>query len=359
MQTSIESPFHVEHSIDNLLQWMKNKSVYGVDTETTGSWNGKNQILSLQIGDTGIQWVLDWQSLSREDKDKVLKELASPATTKVMQNAKFDLKFFFQEGAYLRNIYDTMVIEACIHAGKEKEEGRYALNTLAKKYSNMELDKSIRGRIHAEGLSDKVIRYAAMDVECLIPIMQAQHKQMMELKMASEDTQDEFTVMGIENRACLCLALMEYNGMKLDTEKWAILTKELSEELVQLEKQLDETVFDDVLFQGIGKRQMDLFGGNSTGINWNSPVQKLQLLQRINPKIPDTSERSVSKHKHEHSLIPLMQRYIKMQKLYNGFALALPKMINRYTGRIHTSFWQNLKTGRISASEPKLNWVLY
>ena len=353
-QSVVDSLFQIQYSIDSLLEWMKGKSIYGVDTETTGGWNMHNRILSLQIGDTELQWVVDWQSLSREEKDAILTEMSRPDTTKVLQNAKFDLKFFFQEGHYLRGIFDVMVAECLIHAGKEMDKGSFALLHLAKHYAGMELDKSVRGRIHAEGLSNRVIEYAAQDVECLLPICYKQHEILQSLKMANPDHQDELTVLGIENRACLCLALMEFNGMKLDTEKWAVLTADFAKELVELEKKLDDLVFADSLFEGIGKRQMDLFGGNSTGINWKSPQQKLALLKRINPKIEDTAERSVAKHKHEHPLIPMMQRYIKLTKLYTGFALALPKMINRYTGRIHTSFWQNLKTGRISSSDPNM-----
>lgn len=353
-QLSLEVAFDTSHNIGDFLEWLKNKDIVGVDTETTGSWNGKNQILSLQVGDVEIQWVIDWQTLSREEKDTILSALSVEEITKILQNAKFDLKFFFQEGHYFQTIFDVMVAEATIHAGKEMEKGSYALDTLAKKYAGMQLDKSIRGVIHREGMSTRVVEYAAKDVECLLPIMKAQHKQLIELKMANENHQDEQTVLGVENRACLCLALMEFNGMKLDLEKWNKLTEELAAELVELEKQLDEIVFNDNLFEGIGKRQMDLFGGNSTGINWKSPQQKLQLLQRINPQIENTSERAVAKHKHEHVLIPTMQTYIRKSKLYNGFGKAMPKMINKHTGRIHTSFWQNLSTGRISSSEPNM-----
>lgn len=350
----IESPFEVQTDTTALLSWIKSHPVFGVDTETTGEWNARNKILSLQIGDANTQWVLDWQSLSREEKDGVLAELANPLNVKIFQNAKFDAKFLFQEGCFPQTIFDVMIAECLIHAGKDMEKGRYTLATIAKNYTGMVLDKSIRGRIHAEGLSNRVIIYAAQDVECLPSIMRQQHDILQNLGMANENHQDELTVLGIENRSCLCLALMEYNGMKVDLDKWTVLTAQFAEELVILEKQLDDMVFADTLFEGIGKRQMDLFGGNSTGINWKSPQQKLALLQRINPKIEDTSERSVSKHKNEHQLIPLMQRYIKLTKLYTGFALTLPKMINKTTGRIHTSFWQNLKTGRISASDPNL-----
>jgi len=336
-------------SVQDVLYYMQITDCYGVDTETTGEWNGKNQILSLQIGDNNVQYVIDWFSLDRAEKDSILTEMSSPATTKILQNAKFDMKFFFQEGYYLRNIYDVMVAECLIHAGKDMPEGSYTLATMAKKYANMELDKTIRGVIHREGLTERVIKYAAQDVECLPSIMYHQVDALQQMGMASDDTQDELTVLGIENRACLCLGLMEYNGVKLHTEKWSTITAALAEELIKLEHRLDEVIVQYPLFDGIGKRQTNMFAPMNTGINWASPQQKLQLLQRINPLIQDTSEQSLNRFKKEHPIIPLMQEYIKTLKLYSGFALPLPKAINPITGRIHTSFWQNLKSGRISA----------
>jgi len=353
------------NSIEPLLQFMRTEQVYGVDTETTGAWNMRNDLtslqimrndlISLQVGNEEVQYVVDWQSMSTAERMEILNEMAKPRATKVLQNAKFDLKFFMQYGVYLLNIYDVMVAECLIYAGRKQEKGFFALDAIAARYSDMRLDKSVRGKIHIEGLTGRVIRYGAADVECLIPIMRGTHLKLQSLHMAKEDHQDPHTVLGIENRSCLAFAMMEFNGLKLDLVKWEQIKEELKESIIRIEKELDKIVVESDLFTGMGMRQLDLFSDTvETRINWGSWQQKLPLLKQINPEIQDTSERSLSVHKNEHPIIPKLIEYAKTTKLYNGFAKTMPKMINPVTNRIHTSFWQNQSTGRVSTDSPNL-----
>jgi len=351
----LESSLVRTNSIEPILQFMKEESVYGVDTETTGEWNMSNDILSLQVGNEEVQYVIDWLSLPMSERIELLTTMADPKATKVFQNAKFDLKFFMQYGVYLLNIYDVMVAECLIYAGKKQEKGFFALDSLAARYTKYVLDKSIRGKIHIDGLTDRVIKYGAMDVQCLIPIMKGTHKRLRKLHMASEDHQDKSSVLGIENRSCLAFAMMEFNGLKIDLESWNQIKEELKDKIVQIESELDSIVVESELFTGMGSRQLDLFSDKvETKINWGSWQQKLPLLKQINPEIQNTSERYLSIHKNEHQLIPKLIEYAKTTKLYNGFAKTLPKLINRNTNRIHTSFWQNQSTGRVSTDSPNL-----
>lgn len=54
-----------------------------------------------------------------------------------------------------------------------------ALDACCERYLNVKLDKSIRGLIHKEGLSDRVITYGCNDVKYLLPLREA---QLLELK---------------------------------------------------------------------------------------------------------------------------------------------------------------------------------
>ena len=342
-------------TVTHFLEWANKVSKFGVDTETTGEYNGgTGKILLLQIGVPDVQWVFDWQGLNPTDKSSILNVLKDETKLKIFQNAKFDLKFFFEQDCYVTNIYDTMVAERLIHAGKDMPKGTAALDTLAMKYAGVQLDKSIRGRIHSEGFTDTVINYASQDVAVLEPIMQAQHKQLMQLNMACEDIQDLNTVLGIENGACLCLALMEFNGVLLDVPAWQKITHDIAKQILSLEGELDSIVIKDKLFDNIGKRQLNLFESANSGINWKSPMQKLKVLKRIDASVEDTAERTLKRIHKKHPIVPKLQDYIQLIKLYTGFCTTLPKQINTKTGRIHMSLQQNLKTGRIAASNPNL-----
>ena len=57
----------------------------------------------------------------------------------------------------------------------------------------------------------------------------------------------------------------------------------------------------------------------------------------------------------EHEIIALIQSYRELNKLQSTYVLSLPLLINKKTGRIHTSYNQTIAaTGRLSSTEPNL-----
>lgn len=359
-QTQIPSSREIQvvYSIQPVLDFMERSDLFGVDTETTGHWNAHNGILLLQIGNAEEQYVLDWQNLSPSDRQRVLRVLENPRKTKIFQNGKFDAKFLMQEGCFIRNTFDVMVAECLIEAGRMMPEGYYALNSISMRYTGIFLDKSVRGVIHKEGFTDRVIKYAAEDVMVLPEIARKQQEILIKLHMASLDHQDIQTVLGIENRAMLALAMIEFYGLKPHLDRWDEITAEIKQSILDIEEELNYIVARSPELSNIGSRQMNLFEESiDTRINWKSSQQKLKLLHQINSDIEDTSERVLSRHKTEHPIIPAMLKYVKQVKLYTGFAKPMKGFINKHTGRIHTSFWQNLKTGRVSTEKPNMQQI--
>ena len=86
------------------------------------------------------------------------------------------------------------------------------LKKLGEIYLNIELDKSVRGKIIYEGLTQEVIEYAANDVKYLELLMDAQLKALEEKNLQ--------VAIKYENAFLLPLAYMEFCGIKLDQEKW-------------------------------------------------------------------------------------------------------------------------------------------
>ena len=63
----------------------------------------------------------------------------------------------------------------------------------------------------------------------------------------------------------------------------------------------------------------------------------------------------MEKLKDAHPIIPKISEYRELAKLTSTYLDALPELINKTTGRIHTSFNQTVTaTGRLSSSNPNL-----
>ena len=79
-------------------------------------------------------------------------------------------------------------------------------------YCNIELDKSVRGKIiWSKTLTNDIIIYGAQDVKYL---EQIREKQLIELRK-----KDLIVALAYENKFCPVLAYTEFCGAKLDEDK--------------------------------------------------------------------------------------------------------------------------------------------
>ncbi len=344
-------------TVDQVIEYFKDKPEVQVDTETTGFFNHLSEIILLQFGDYDNQYVLSMSLISEEDIKKLSDNiLNNPNIIKLFQNAKFDIKFLWRHGFEVCSVYDTLLAECLLSAGREVENGYYSLYALAVRYCGVYLDKSVRGIINRYGINDRVINYAAEDVKYLSAIKAAQMESLVDLKLSNGNTQDELTVLGLENRATLAFASMEYNGIKLNVEKWKALKADIDALLTNQLDAVNKLVCEEPKLSKYVHYYQDLFTPAflTTSINWASPQQKLAVLKHLVPALIDTSEAELSKYKWSHPIIAELLKLSKLQKLSTGFADKMLSFVNKETGRIHTEYWQILSTGRNSSSNPNM-----
>lgn len=357
-QKQIDSLFET-CAVEDMLFYFKNHTDIQIDTETTGFFDFKNEILLLQLGDFNNQYVIVFQELSKSQKDKInQKILLNPKICKILQNAKFDIKFLWHHGLDIVNIYDTMLAEILLNAGKDVPDGFYSLFSLGKRYCGVELDKETRSKINSHGFSSRVIEYAANDVKFLEIIKDKQVEKLKALNIANEDCQDIYTLCGLEMNAVLAFSALEYNGIKLDTVKWQKVQELITIEQKDIAEKVNEIVWQEPKLKNFRYIYQDLFTSayNTTTVNWASPAQKLKALKQLFPEISDTSERTMFRYKHAHPIIGKLLEFNKINKL-DSFAKKMPEHINDITKRIHTEFWQVLDTGRVSSKNPNLQQI--
>lgn len=319
-----------------------------LDTETTGFDPHTCELLTQQFGIPENQFVIDNKTID----PKYFKDILSDEDrTFLLQNAKFDLRFFLKLGIDIKNVYDTFLAECLLTSGYQNRE--LGLDSLVVKYCNQKLDKSIRGNIHKEGLTNRVVKYCAEDVTYLSSIKEKQLIQIKELEL--ENTLD------LENKVTRVFAKMEFNGIHLNTQKWLNVSEITSKESKKLETELDEIVESEPKLKQFTPKyiQQNLFGfeERKLDINWGSPKQKLAIINALGFKTDTTGERFLQVNKSKHPLINKLVAYNKYDKLCTSFGKDFLKFINKKTGKIHFSVWQILETGRISVSEPNLNQI--
>lgn len=141
------------------------------------------------------------------------------------------------------------------------------------------------------------------------------------------------------------LAKMEENGVALDLEKLKNLSENFTEKIKILEKE-------------IYKCSEKTFNISSPKQLGEVLFQEMQLVK--NPKKTktgqySTSEEVLSKLKEKHPIINFILKHRTLLKLKNTYVDALPKEISQKTGRIHTTYKQNVTaTGRLSSIHPNL-----
>jgi DNA polymerase I-like protein with 3'-5' exonuclease and polymerase domains len=330
-----------------------------MDTETTGLDPHTARLLLLQIGTGAMNYVIDMtadHALARKNKDSPLWRMAidifTDSATKIFHNAAYDykiIKAYF--GCELTGIYDTMIAERVLTAGKVVKK-HSSLAELATKYAGIsvkEMNKAIRAGFYAgyvlDKFSDDQILYSARDVHVLTPIYWAQVSQLMDEALVPTVSL-EFSVVPVT-------ANMEYVGVNFDTDKWVQAIEELNIE--RLEKR---RAVEGMFKQGGLEKQKSLFTDFCT-ISIDSPAQLLKALKQMGIPLEDsTSSGILERMIGDYPILEPLLKYREHQKLVTAFGEAILQKINPVTGRLHGGFMQiGADTGRYSARDPNLQQI--
>jgi DNA polymerase I-like protein with 3'-5' exonuclease and polymerase domains len=341
-----------EIEVQDIISYFKNHKFIALDTETSGLDPHSCELLSIQFGDFDQQFVVEY---SPNILEKLKPLLLRKDVVWVLQNAKFDLQFFYKHNIILENIFDTYLAEGVLYCGfddvKLPNYVRKSLDVLVLKYCGVLLNKSIRGTINRVGLTDKVIEYGANDVKYLIPVMTS---QMVKIK---ED--GLWGAVKLDNKFVKVLAYIEYCGIYLNKEKWLAKMEDDSKKLSDMEFALNKWVFERFGDKYVNK-QLDLFSAaKRCSLNWSSSKQIIPIFKELGVdtkvrdkktgKMKDSIEaKHIVKQVHVSPLIQMYIDYKKAQKLVTTYGQNFLDAINPKTGRIHATFWQIMNTGRTS-----------
>ena len=258
---------------------------------------------------------------------------------KVCQNGKYDIAVLRSIGINVNNFYfDTMLASYILDADQ-----KHGMNDLSEKYlnyspipiSNLIGEKKDPKKIfdvEAEELSN----YAAEDADITYKLYEVLDEQLKKQQIEKVAYDIDFPLVPV-------LEDMENEGIKIDTAALNQFSKDLQ---ILLENYTGE------IYKIAGSE-----------FNINSPKQlqeilftKLNLATGRKTKTGfSTDARALENLRGEHEIVDMILNYRQASKLKSTYADALPNIINKKTGRVHTSFNQTVaSTGRLSSIDPNL-----
>ena len=347
------SPNFKSATIDDVVNYCKDKEVLGVDTETEGMDFTCKKMIMFQIGDENNQYIIDTRFISIEPLRGILE---SKNIIKIFHNAKFDYKFIkATSNIELECVYDTFLVERILNCGKDGM--KYGLKDVCNKYLNVELNKDVRNQfigLTGQPYKDDQIVYGAKDVEYLINIRKHQLPLIDKYKLNN--------VVDLENEAVLAFSDIEYNGLDLDIEQWKTLEDINTTEADALAFNLDQEIVEDTKLEKFVSKyiQTDMFTAvedlRKVDVKWTSPKQVLNVFQTIIPKLENVNGREMYKYRFKHNIIDTYIRYKEAMKLCTSYGHKFFDNLSS-DNKIHTNFHQILDTGRVSSSKPNMQQI--
>ena len=261
---------------------------------------------------------------------------------KIGQNIKYDYMVLRNYGVDLQGrMFDTMLAHYVIQPELQHNMD-YMAETLLN-YQTVHIEELIgpkgKNQKNMRDLSpQEVYEYAAEDADITLRL-----KNVLEPRLKEVGAERLFW--DIEMPLVKVLADMELNGVRLDTQQLKLTQQTFTERMNAYERHAYEEAGE--TFNIASPKQVGdiLFG-------------KMQLLEK--PKRTKTgqyvtSEEVLQQLRGKAPIVDDILNYRGMKKLLGTYVEALPKLINKRTGHIHTSFNQAITaTGRLSSSDPNL-----
>ncbi len=329
-----------------LINKLKSVKEFCFDTETTGIDTINAQIVGLSFAVTENEAFYIPFDNNFDKQKNILKEFKNlfenENITKIGQNIKFDILILKNYDILVKGeLFDTMIAHYLL-----EPELRHNLDYLADiylDYKTIHIDELI-GKKGKNQLSmqqvniAKITDYACEDADITLKL-----KNIFKPKLINNNLIDLFN--NIEMPLVYVLADMEFYGVSINT-------KSLNQYSIQLQSD-------------INKIKTEIYKLSGKEFNISSPKQLGEILfddlkidskpKKTKTKQYSTGEDILKKYKNKHPIINLILDYRGLVKLNSTYVEALPKLINKKTGKIHTSYNQAIaSTGRLSSTNPNL-----
>lgn len=317
------------------------------DTETTGIDANMAELVGLSFAVQPHRgWYVPLPGNNEEETKKILSRFAglfNDSNKKwIGHNIKYDLLMMKWYGVEIKGkLFDTMLAHYLI-----EPDGKSNMDWLSAKYLNYEtihieelIGKKGKGQGNMRDVElEKIKEYAVEDADVTL-----QFKSIFVPKLKQCEVHKVFEE--VENPLVPVLTNMEYEGVRIDVD----FLNEYSRVL-----EIESRVHEEQVYESAGVR-----------FNLGSPKQLGEVLfekLKLDPKARKTKtgqyatgEDVLRKLAVLHPVADNILAYREYSKLKSTYVDALPLLINKKTGRVHTTYGQAVAvTGRLASNNPNL-----
>ncbi len=334
-------------AIKKLVAELKKHDEICFDTETTGIDANDAELVGLSFSVKPGEAFYVPCPADQERTKEILVHFDSLFADKkkiwIGQNTKYDLLVLKWYGIEIAgNLFDTMLAHYVI-----EPEGKRSMDILSEKflaYEPVHIEELIGKKGKTQGSMrdvevEKIKEYAGEDADITLQL-----KKVFVPLLKKKEVERVFNE--VEIPLVKVLADMEYEGIKVDVAFLVDYSKELEKDAKKAEesvykqagvrfnlaspKQLGEVLFDKLKLDSSAKKTKT--GQYQTGED---------VLLKLAVK--------------GHQIVDDILTFRELTKLKSTYVDALPQLINRKTGRVHTSYGQAVAvTGRLQSNNPNL-----
>jgi DNA polymerase-1 len=349
-----ERHYETVTTMEALQKWLsriETAALTAVDTETTSLDPMTAELVGISLAvepghaayiPVGHVYAGAPAQLSRDEVLATLKPwLENPQRAKLGQHIKYDMHVFANYGVRVAGVlHDTLLESYVLESHQRHDMDSMAQRILSIKTISYD-DVTGKGakRIGFEQVSVELAsNYAAEDADITLQLHQALHPRI------AADQKLNHIYADIEMPAMPVLYAMERNGVLIDSGLLTELSAEFGAKMIDIEKRAHEQAGQPFNLGSPKQIQEILFD-----------KQGLKPVKKTPGGAPSTDEESLAELALDHPLPKLILEYRGMAKLKSTYTDKLPVMINRNTGRVHTSYGQaTAVTGRLASTDPNL-----
>ncbi len=344
-----EHDYHLvktEKEATELAKKLGKSKAFCFDTETTGLDPNDAELVGISFA---IKPGEAWYVALPENYNDALKivQLFRPVfenekIEKVGQNIKFDLAMLKWYDIEVKGpLFDTMIAHYLL-----EPDLRHNMDYLAETYLEYKPEpiENLIGKKGKKQLSmrdvdvEKVKEYAAEDADITLQL-----KEVFRPRLKETGAVDLFEK--IEMPLVPVLAAMESEGVKLDIGNLNEYSKELEKYIGETEKNIHR----------LAGEEFNVSSPKQLGVILFEKLKISDKPKKTKSGQYSTSEDILQKLSGKHEIIELILEYRSLTKLKSTYVDALPSLVNKRDGRIHTSYNQAVAaTGRLSSNNPNL-----
>ena len=335
-----------DEDIHALVEQLKKASVFCFDTETT-------ELDPINASLVGISFSMKPHEAfyvplpADAEQAKALLHRFAPifedaSKELIAQNYKYDYKMLLKYGVRVCNrIFDTMVAHYLINP-----DGKHGMDELSEnylQYSPISIETLIGKKGKSQGsmadlAPEAISDYAAEDADITLQLKQRFEPELQTGKIRSVFDDVEIPLITV-------LADMEWEGVKVDEHFLRNYSQTLQTDILAAEEEVCT----------MAGEKFNVDSPKQLGVILFEKMKITDQVKKTKTGQYSTDENTLSKYEHDNPIIARILDYRELRKLKSTYVDALPELINKHTGRVHTTYGQTVAaTGRLASNNPNL-----